>query len=450
MKRRTLAPTSTRAHILRRDFLRWLGIAGAAGASRMLITPAPASAAAAAWQPLYVAVYASGGWDVTMLCDPKGAPNPANQGYNTSNILTVGNFAVPPQAVNVQNFFTRYYQSMLVINGINTSTIDHDAGSRASQMGTIYTGLPTTAALMASVYGGGMSAPYMSNGGVNDTQDEVSMTQLGPGISQALQTDINPGVHRGETWTALDQLIANRYARHHVSAVASQRVARTSLLTQSYGGIADLADLSATISDLAAQVPLSDGTFDIVQPIDDAAALNIRVGLAGYVHGLTIALQLLGFGSYDSHGDNDNQQVTSLNGLMTEMDYLLRCASYLGISDHLLLSMSSDFGRTPFYNSNIPTGGGPGKDHWPITSTIIVQPAATPTIPVNRVWGGTDDGLNPINVDPTTLALVGAGAGVTIQPGHVHDALRRWLGVAQSPLASKYDLHMADTLPLLG
>lgn len=81
--------------------------------------------------------------------------------------------------------------------------------------------------------------------------------------------------------------------------------------------------------------------------------------------------------------------------------------------------MGSDFGRTPYYNADN------GKDHWPIGSYIIMeeQPAWG-----NRVVGVTDDAHNALKIDPNTLQRDDS-SGIILYPKHVHQALRRHLGL---------------------
>ncbi len=53
----------------------------------------------------------------------------------------------------------------------------------------------------------------------------------------------------------------------------------------------------------------------------------------------------------------------------------------MGIADKLVLLVTSDFGRTPKYNT------GDGKDHWNVTSVLV----SGPQIRGGRVVGKTDD-----------------------------------------------------------
>lgn len=434
-------------NLLRRDFMRWMAVAGASTTlPGMALLPRMAGAATGTQVPLFVSVEAVGAYDITLICDPRGndgSNKPPNLGYAPAAIKTFGALKVAPQFPAVVDFFSTYYQKTLVINGVDTSTIDHATGMRSSMSGYGATGYPVTGALVGAILGGGLPAPFMSNGGANYTADIVGMTQLGNGIADALLNAMDGnGIHRPEVWSQIQQAMAARLTREQQGALASQRVQHLKLMQEALTGAGAMSQLTTTINDLAANVPQASPNSANLASVDGGIALNIRVGLAGYLHGQTSALHIAQ-GVFDSHSDNDNQQMSNSTGLFSALDYLLRCAAYLNLSNSLLVHVGSDFARTPYYNDS-----NHGKDHWPTTSVLVINPASSPNTPVNMVIGSSDDALNPLAVNPKTLQL--DDSGVNIQPGHIHDALRRYMGIATNPLATHYDLHMNETMPLLG
>ena len=93
-----------------------------------------------------------------------------------------------------------------------------------------------------------------------------------------------------------------------------------------------------------------------------------------------------------------------------------------GFADRVTMVIGSDFGRTPNYNSNN------GKDHWPIGSVIVMEKNASWT---NRAVGLTDEGHNALSINPSTLEPDERN-GTNIYPKHIHQALRRHLGIENS------------------
>jgi uncharacterized protein (DUF1501 family) len=97
----------------------------------------------------------------------------------------------------------------------------------------------------------------------------------------------------------------------------------------------------------------------------------------------------------------------------------------------LVIVVTSDFARGPEYNSS---NDGAGKDHWPITSVLLLGPG----IRGGRVLGATDDKQASRKLNPSTLAL--DDAGVALTPGHIHQQLRRLAGIADSRLVATYPI----------
>ncbi len=399
--------------------------------------------------PLFVSFEAEGAYDVTLFCDPKGitqanAASPPNT-YQASTIKQIGAFRVAPQLPAVVDFFTAWAAKTLVINGIDGQTIDHATGTRSSMSGNPATNSPVTGALIAAALGDDMPSAFMSNGGYNYTDNIVGNTGLGGGIVQALNTPASGGnVHRPEAWATITKAMAARNDRVAAQAVGALRAQRLALFNRAFNSTDSLTQLVSTLSDLASpqSVPTASPAGASLTMNDGGLAQSMQVAVASFAHGQSAAAQFV-VGGFDSHSDNDAQQTSQLTRLFSAMDYFLRLAAHAGISDRLVLHLGSDFSRTPRYNP------GNGKDHWPTTSCMFISPGASPRLPVGQVVGKTDADFNPIALDPKTLAAVGAG-GVTLQPGHVHDAIRRLMGIDKTALCQNYTLHMNEQLPLLG
>ena len=83
----------------RRDFLKWTGTAGLVVTGSSLWTPARSSATTHEG-PYWLTINASGGWDPTLLCDPKGRISATQtdqvNNYYRDDIIPVGPFKVAP------------------------------------------------------------------------------------------------------------------------------------------------------------------------------------------------------------------------------------------------------------------------------------------------------------------------------------------------------------------
>ena len=79
---------------------------------------------------LFVFIQADGGWDPTSFCDPKtNTPGEKviNHWAEAGEIGQVGNLSYADFANNAE-FFEKYYDRMLVINGVDAQTNSHSAG----------------------------------------------------------------------------------------------------------------------------------------------------------------------------------------------------------------------------------------------------------------------------------------------------------------------------------
>ena len=139
-------------------------------------------------------------------------------------------------------------------------------------------------------------------------------------------------------------------------------------------------------------------------------------------------------GGFDTHGNHDSSQYQSLGDLLEGVVYLQEALAEAGIADKTTVVIGSDFGRTPYYNS------GNGKDHWPITSMMVMHPSGS-------VKGGKTFGSSTNMFRSQKLDLVTGGvntSGQLLTPAHVNSALRKELGIADNTLAVRFPLNVDD------
>ncbi len=127
--------------------------------------------------------------------------------------------------------------------------------------------------------------------------------------------------------------------------------------------------------------------------------------LLGFTSNVACAadIELSGF---DTHSNHDQLQEPLLGHLAEGIDYLWTYADQLGIADRLTVVVGSDFGRTPFYNSEN------GKDHWPIGSVMVME--KNPSWG-DRAVGATDEGRNALAINADSLLVDRNGTHIYIQ-----------------------------------
>jgi uncharacterized protein (DUF1501 family) len=382
----------------------------------------------------WVTIHASGGWDPTSLCDPKGRvndeeENPVNMFY-TGDIGEIGNHRYAPVAGN-QAFFEKYHSQLLVLNGVDTSTNGHDSGTRHIWSGDLREGYPSLSALVAGAFAPQQPMAFVTSGGYDFTANLVAPTRVGDtGVLAKLahpnQINVNNPVeisnayHSDATITRIEQAQATRLERQR-SAQSLPRLkhALNMLHTARVGG--NELDL------------LTDVLPDPLDNSGNPLKRQAQVAIAAYKAGLAVSANLV-VGGFDTHSNHDANQFPRLQLVTEGIDFLMEEAERQGVADKIVVVVGSDFGRTPSYNE------GNGKDHWSITSMMMMGPG----IPGNRVIGLSDAYHHPVTIDPQTFQA--SEDGLRITPAHIHRALRQVAGLDGNPTADLFPLK-EDVLP---
>ena len=376
---------------------------------------------------LFVFVQADGGWDPTSFCDPK-ANTPGepviNHWAEHDEIRQAGNIPYAPFAHNGA-FFDKYHQRMLVINGVDAQTNSHTVGIVHNWSGRNSEGYPTTSALLAAHYAPSLPVPYLSFGGFSVTS----------GITRVTRID-NADLLRDIAYPATDMVtdedlaaMESYRAENADRVVASPELLPGDVLNRSFYRSAFAAQGLQAYAD--AIPPENELEQWEVGPRGFESSLRRQVQLTvlAFKTGVAVSADLR-LGGFDTHADHDPDHEWLLGNLTDSVDYLWEYAEEHGVADRMVVVMGSDFGRTNFYNA------GAGKDHWPIGSYIVMEKDQPWT---GRAVGRTDALHFAERIDPRTLRRDAAN-GTIIYPKHVHKALRRYLGVEDSPGAKRFPL----------
>ena len=193
--------------------------------------------------------------------------------------------------------------------------------------------------------------------------------------------------------------------------------------------------LSFVMSGAMAQLPELDSPSCLLCSSTTAAFYGAsQLALLAYQSGLCVSAQL-GFNGFDTHQTHDDDHFEFLEKLTDLVAFIFDTAEAGGFADKIVLTMASDFGRTPYYNA------GGGKDHWPIGSALIIQQGASWG---NRVVGATDEGHNALNINPATLQVDSGSNGIRLEPKHLQQAMRVLSGLEQSGVAQLFPLNAED------
>jgi hypothetical protein len=384
----------------------------------------------------YLMVDAGGGWDPTMLCDPKGGD--INRQYMPSAIRSAGNIQYAPityaDGYSNQRFFDKFHQRLLVLNGIDTQTVNHDSGNRFTWSGRLEDGYPPLAAILAAALAPGRPLGFLSNGGYENTMGVVPLARL-PSLDTigriAYPNRIDPANPNARYLSEASYERLRRYQRERTLAQAD----RATLLVYEHS----LRQLAATRagSNLLERLMQYLPNNDVLARAQNPILRQGMVALAAYQAGVTAAANLA-VGGFDTHGQHDTNQANALSRLLQGIDQLMDRIDMLGLTDRVTVIVGSDFGRTPSYNAQM------GKDHWSVTSMLLMGAG----IRGDRVIGATDASQRARGIDYSTLAVRDSSPR-KLTPKAIHTALRRFAGVESSAVARQFPLY-GDRIDLFG
>jgi len=407
--------------------------------------------------PYWVMVNASGGWDPTFLFNPTMN---AEHNRRYTEIKQVGAISYAPIPLDLtamgldatigqeqylmsnEAFLTKFGNRLTVLNGVDTSTNNHDSGTRTTWCGRIPEGYPSLGAIVAAAKAPAKPIAFLSAGGYDATQGLVPLTRMASAGSMKKLAFPN----------RLDPNNAQNMDQYHTAATYDRiRAAQAERLTAMQNA-QQLPRLKTGMNALylarqsdneLEQLQIPTNLVDLPGQLGDLERFEqqAQLALAAFKSGLAVSANLQ-LGGFDTHSNHNVDQSRQLVKLLGGINFLMDQAAALGLGDNLIVIVGSDFGRGPQYNG---TNDGAGKDHWPVTTVLAMGPG----IAGNRVVGATNDEQRARPIDPGSLAPLDGDAGVKLTPGLIHQALRRLAGIEGTELATKFPL-LGDTLPLFG
>lgn len=423
----------------RRDFLRLCGSAGLGFAAPVGLPAwaSPQAEPAPYDGPFYVVFNASGGWDTTYLMDPKGVGG-INRLYKEGDIQTEGAHKIAPIAAHIkggmsnEDFFKKYGKELLVLNGLDYSVNNHDPCARYMATGKLDSlAYPTFAALVAACKGTQYPLAFLTFGNYSSTGNLVPMARI-PYL-QSLNLISNADGVDGNAKIPYHDVFASERIEKALKDQAEARAADRCCLprTERAQNMLYAAQLnSKALQRVTPYVPKTSPKERLSQQAD--------IALASFKAGVCVSANL-SIGQFDSHNNNDEDQMKLIPEFLAGIDYLLRRAEELQIREKMVVVIQSEMSRTPDYNK------GNGKDHWSIGSIMFLGKG----IAGNRVIGATDEKQFLVPLDPKTLATDKA-KGIRVRPEHIHQALREYAGIQDNAFSKQFPLGIAEGEKLQG
>ena len=418
----------------RREFLQLCGATGLTLAAPMLHRDAEAiddrQEMPAYDGPYYIVFNASGGWDTTYLMDPKGVGG-INRLYQEGDILTHGDHRFAPTAkhkdggLSNEDFFAEFGSDLLVFNGLDYSVNNHAPCSRYMATGKLDSlAYPTFAALVAACLGSTCPLSFLTFGNYSATGNLVAMSRVPylPSLKRIANADsidgnIRSPYHDDFALSQIEAALEERRTTRKNRPLLPRRERAENML---YAAQVNSKALARVTPHVPKQVP------------KQRLAQQAEIALASFKAGVCVSANL-SIGQFDSHSNNDRDQMKLIPELLEGIAYVLHRAEELQIREKLVVIAQSEMGRTPTYNK------GEGKDHWSIGSIMFLGPG----IRGNRVVGATDERQFAVPFNPRSLAN-DTDEGIRIRPEHIHQALREFAGIEEHSYSKNFPLGVAS------
>ena len=386
--------------------------------------------------PYYIVFNASGGWDTTYLMDPKGIDG-INRLYREGDILTRGAHKYAPTAAHIQggmsneDFYTQFGDELLVLNGLDYSVNNHSPGARYMATGKLDSmAYPTFAALVAACQGPACPLSFLTFGNYSATGNLVAMSRV-------------PYIPSLRNLANADSINGNERSPYH-DRFALDRIEQALQVQIESRGSQPRLPRAEHAENMLYAAQTNSRALERVTPFIPTTIPRERlsqqadIALASFKAGVCVSANL-SIGQFDSHANNDVDQMKLLPEFLAGIRYTIRRAEELRIRDKLVVIIQSEMGRTPTYNN------GNGKDHWSIGSIMFLGRG----IRGNRVLGATDEKQFHAPINPRTLA-VDRPNGIRVRPEHIHAALREMADIAEHPFSRRFPLGVAENERLRG
>ncbi len=361
------------------------------------------------------------------------------------------------------DFFEYYRNDLHVFNGVNTKSNAHPVGQRQAWSGRIRVGAPNIAALWGAIKelengDGTYPKPFPMTFGSNSTgyeftSDLVSITRAGNSDALMNLTDVYvKSASTGDTSPIVASLFVDRMKNYEQDKAA--RLMASGLPPHVKDNLERLEKAQLAEPDFK---PLADSLEMILAPYDDSAELEqARILVAAMKAGICKSA-FLGAGDFDSHSNHYENSNSSASNHCDNLQRLFRLTHYVrqaleaaGIWDRSIIMMASDFGRTRL------NGDSRGKDHAPVTSTMLMGGENTGIGPGKSFGYSYISDIHPEGVLKTpkyvyagNILVQNDGSitnsydldnGFNLTPAHIHHAVRKILGISDHPLAVAYEL----------
>ena len=386
------------------------------------------STQAVAAPPFLLVVYASGGWDPSMVFDGKPGTSTVDSESGQSQATGGGGITYTDHADRpaVQTFFTTYGDRSAIINGLFVGGMD-----RFTAQKQLFTIVPTSKARpvdWATLYAD-------SSGFAGDLPHVVFQAPFAPGEYLDKATHLSTATIAEYQAAVPNSLDFGSSGEDALKALRG--AAMVKIMNNVVEGSLDIDKLKALATSNANEAKLTAQLKTATtavgdQGTSDTFAYQAKLALALFAQGASIAatVQAGATGAWATTKNHTSVQSSAYQSLFADLTEIISYAQSRGISDRLTLVVMSDGGRAPRLNADA------GKGPWPCTSMLLWGAGVNG----GKVIGLTDGFLRGLPIDPI-FGGTGKPSSILLTPASVWGALYTKAGYSTTAL-------LGDTAPL--
>ena len=370
---------------------------------------------------------------------PQGRRRASTASTSEGDILTRGAHKFAPTAKHIQggmsneDFYAEFGDELLVLNGLDYSVNNHSPGARYMATGKLDSlAYPTFAALVAACQGPACPLSFLTFGNYSATGNLVAMSRVPylQSLRKLANADAVDGNERSPYHDdfALDRDRAGARRPRPSPAPPSPRLPRAEHAENMlYAAQVNSKALQRVTPYIPPRVP------------KERLSQQADIALASFKAGVCVSANL-SIGQFDSHANNDADQMKLIPEFLAGIGYLLRRAEDLKIRDRLVdrrperdgphaeLQRRQRQGPLVDRLGHVPGPGHQGQPrHRRHRREAVPRPRST-----RRPWPAT------------------ARTGIRVRPEHIHAALRDLAGIADHPFSQRFPLGVAENERLRG
>jgi hypothetical protein len=367
----------------------------------------------------FIFVVAEGGWDPTQVFAVEFGKLNVDMPVNSEkdNFGRVDFVNIPGRPA-VEDFFRNNARRSLIVNGILVPSLAHDVCTKLVMTGTTADGKADMAAIIGGSAKDDFQLPHAVLGGAPLFSGDfgTSSTRMGGGLNEILDGSVLSNNDFAQLNPAAKNIIEK-----HVRLRAQERAQQKKLAERSQRFLelySSSLDRAKALQDVAAEINFNQGGN-----LAERATLAVQLLQKQVSRVVTLSI-----GGWDTHSDNDAQQLNRHQDLFTGLNALATALKETpgvkesSMEEETVVVVVSEMGRTPLRN------GANGKDHWAYTSALLFGPGITQ----NRVIGGFDDGFNGATIDYRSGDITERGK--TIAASNFCASLLNMAGIDHKPL----------------